>query len=561
MAMKLRSGIALGDEPGSPHPERTLSQQQERPGLPGRFIDVEVSSEPDGLDLDQDEVHTQDNEAFDAADVEEVEQEKSSIAQLQSVVTGQAAQLQQLQKQLGELLKLQLSAATMGQSPQGSHVSGDPGMVRATRYLADSIRQACGQSSMPGLQNQGGTQSNPLFSNQDLSIAKFKMFMNERVKGLSFQAGEKLTSAVVMKWVTSARLLDSAAMKAANRPPVSVSEWQQFFHFYLLHFNDGLYQELQSKVHEQHIGSVTEFWVTVFNVVFPKDLVPDTFDTVLQTYMIWHEPSGVDRWEAVTRMLVRYKEACTGKTGVMLDHAIAEKMYVQMLRVIHHSIERNSQDLLRQFSTYQSAIHVAQFQGNIPSTQLYEQAVSGFLLWLKDWLRLYSYKGTFGHEQGRMIQWGQDTIISPRKGNLRHMGSSSPSYAASEPDTGVSFSQAVSLGDQVEPQLRKMHGSVATRQTQKPTFKPALPQYAPTGKKRTWGWKQSTLSVNGADRQPCNGPAPAEAPAECEYYGDWLDYQGICTYCLDAGHTKQECETYVANVAKWHNAHAKDQEN
>jgi hypothetical protein len=41
-------------------------------------------------------------------------------------------------------------------------------------------------------------------------------------------------------------------------------------------------------------------------------------------------------------------------------------------------------------------------------------------------------------------------------------------------------------------------------------------------------------------------PPPPEAEGMgCEYYGDYLDLQGLCTYCLSNEHKKDTCAKYA----------------
>jgi hypothetical protein len=126
-----------------------------------------------------------------------------------------------------------------------------------------------------------------------------------------------------------------------------------------------------------------------------------------------------------------------------------------------------------------------------------------------------------------------------------------------EEEEGPSYCQVVSEGSQSSneyPQLRKLHGSAAARQS--PSYsnqsRPTLNDYAPNGKKRTWGWKQRTANVDGKGRKPCNTPV-TNTPG-CEFYGDVLDLQGLCTYCTQPGHVRDDCTIYAKNVEKYNAA-------
>jgi hypothetical protein len=78
---------------------------------------------------------------------------------------------------------------------------------------------------------------------------------------------------------------------------------------------------------------------------------------------------------------------------------------------------------------------------------------------------------------------------------------------------------------------------------------------APTGLTRTWGWYQVTCPEDRTKhpiRIPCYADVPAECTnPKCEYYGDWLDVQSVCSYCLSDQHLKATCPTYRKRVASW----------
>jgi hypothetical protein len=204
---------------------------------------------------------------------------------------------------------------------------------------------------------------------------------------------------------------------------------------------------------------------------------------------------------------------------------------------------------------------LAEESGLIPSTQQYITAFNGFLAWLRRWQKLYNYEDIFGYPAAKSVTW-DPTLVKPlpaQKAVLRQMTAQENYPEFPEDIHTPSFSQVVSereAGDDIV-YLKKMTSSATTKPSRDNGASPSLPAYAPTGKKRTWGWKQITLNVGGKGRQPCNGPPPADAPAECEYLGDWLDLQGLCTYCLVSGHEKNDCQQYHTNVQKWKAAKSK----
>jgi hypothetical protein len=86
----------------------------------------------------------------------------------------------------------------------------------------------------------------------------------------------------------------------------------------------------------------------------------------------------------------------------------------------------------------------------------------------------------------------------------------------------------------------------------KKPFPPNHSRTAPNGNLRTWGWWLVTKPNGSGPRIPCNDPPPPEAEGQgCEYYGDWLDVQGLCVYCNSKDHKKDTCAKYAQAVARF----------
>jgi hypothetical protein len=373
----------------------------------------------------------------------------------------------------------------------------------------------------------------------------------ERIKTAHLRKGERLTSDLVLQWVAVARVLDSAALKARNREPETLSEWKQFFKFYLDHMEDGLYEVMSSKVSQGSFTIVPEFWNAVFNELFPEALVRDAFEDALKDYCIWSEPLGVERWEKVTTLLVQYKEMVAGNTGEALQLSIAERMYQQLIRVIHQCKEKQSQDLLRQLAVYQAHINMAKASGQRPTSATYWQAFKGFMFWLTDWLKLYSYEGTFGYP---LAPYSASALKPDVKKHLRHMPETTPDSSSSP--VPICLAGAVTTSDTIL-QAAQMHNSAAAKQAKFQQTPARIPSVAPNGKIRTWSFRQRTCPDQGP-RIPCMSEPPAKAAEfKCEYYGDWLDYQKLCTYCTKPGHGKVDCPKLKENKAKYEASEAK----
>lgn len=205
---------------------------------------------------------------------------------------------------------------------------------------------------------------------------------------------------------------------------------------------------------------MADFWNAEFTELFPSALVKDAFGDAMKAYPIWAEPLGLERWEKVTRLLVQYKEMVAGNTGLALENAIAERMYQQLVRVIHLCKEKPSQDLLGQLALYQVPLNLAKAADMKPSAIEYTQTFNGFMLWPSDWLKLYSYEGTFGYPMAAI----SNAFLQQAESKKHLMQMEVPATPARRDST-----------------------------PRKPPYsKSKIPLLAPIGKLMTWTWKQRT---------------------------------------------------------------------
>jgi hypothetical protein len=372
--------------------------------------------------------------------------------------------------------------------------------------------------------------------NAGTSTTRFKMDSAEKITTAPLRKGERLTSDLVLKWVAAARILDSAARKARSREPETPAEWRVYFKFYIDHMEDGLSDVMTDKITQGSFTSISSFWNAVFNELFPRALVSDAFEDALKSYCIWSEPLGLERWEKVTTLLVQYKEMVAGAEGEALQLAIAEKMYNQLIRTLHQCQERQSQELLKQLAFYQEPILMAEEMGHKPPAEAYWQVFRKFMTWLTSWLKQFSYECTFGFP---LALYPNSALKPEVKKHLRHI-----------PEV-----------PQPEPVYTPAPVSAAARQPryQQRDAAPKLHPVAPNGKHRTWTWKQRTCPDNGP-RIPCANEAPDEAKkVDCEFFGDWLDWKGLCTYCTKPGHVKADCPQHKENRAKYEASEQKRQ--
>ena len=453
-------------------------------------------------------------------------------------------------------LQQQLAQLKQQQQQQQHHITNGPDFdqyMAMTDVIADAVRAGTQQAS-----------TKPADSNNTSSV-KFKIEYSAKLPTLELKAGEPLTSQLLLKWVSAARELDAAALKAMNRPPANHSEWLQVFQFYCKHLESGLYLQIWPQVQQQQVSDVASLWDLIFAELFPAELVPDVFDAALQNYYPWNEPAGIIRWQTTSEMLLTHM--LKNQEGITdLSAAVASKLQVQVRRFILHCQPPHNRDLHREFQSHQAHARSQVVSGDNISAQITSASTLSFINWLKAQLSLFSYAEIFGHKlTSKQVTWVTPlSADTPKKPAVRQISMCDESEPAAVP--APSYSLVTQLGSQepvpeptisvksstasVTPAayLRKLHGSAAAKQTHSKKWQPLDP-YAPNGKKRTWGWHQRTAAVDGQERKACN--TPVEDVAGCTYFGDVLDAQNLCSYCMQPGHVKDACSSYSAACAKY----------
>jgi len=193
--------------------------------------------------------------------------------------------------------------------------------------------------------------------------------------------------------------------------------------------------------------------------------------------------------------------------------------------------------------------------------ELYQTANKGFMRHLTKWLNKYTYQLTFGQSQAGIKK---PPANSPPDTNttINHIHTPAPDNKPDTPkDSGPpSYSQVVTEGGAAGPANPKTHIPAADKVLRYPQDKPPpLDKIAPTGKYRTWHILQKT-NPQGGPRVLCADPPPAECTDNrCLYYGDWLDVQNICTYCLSTEHQKPDCQRHKLSVAAWQAKHPRQE--
>jgi len=384
-------------------------------------------------------------------------------------------------------------------------------------------------------------------------VEKFKVIYGMALKTVSITKGKQFTSALVIKTLGQAKDIDVQASKAASRIPITPSEWTTYLKFHLNHLQGALLERLSVKVHKNLFTSTQEFWNEVYLEIFPSYMAQEIFGQALASYMIWNEAAGIDRWRDITHDMVSYMAYVSGKRGAVMEAYIAETRHAQIQRVIAGSGDREALQLGLALAPYLSVINKALMAGEVIPTATYEQVFEDTFAFLCNWVERHTYVMVFGHPQAGAIVTPKipDTPKPPRS-SVNHISGDAPPPASESPKS-PSYAQVVEEGgvgdDSHLRQINRRPGGNYPPRTQAPQ----LDKIAPTGISRTWTWLQKTW---GPDqdfvRVPCSDPVPSNCTEpKCQYYGDWLDFQKLCSYCLAKDHVKANCEHHKANLKRY----------
>jgi hypothetical protein len=175
-----------------------------------------------------------------------------------------------------------------------------------------------------------------------------------QLKQVRISKGERITTPFILKTLSNVKTIDSAASKASNRKPQTANEWQTYLKFHLAHLEDSLHEEMSAYCQENDFQNSTDFWTQVYKKVFPSDIALDAFDKALTFYMIWSEPLGFERWQAITTILLTHKAHMKGKLPTEVPMYIAEGIAQQLQRVVRACPEQQSATLFKDYTSVYS---------------------------------------------------------------------------------------------------------------------------------------------------------------------------------------------------------------
>jgi hypothetical protein len=312
------------------------------------------------------------------------------------------------------------------------------------------------------------------------------------------------------------------------------------------------------------VNNDKDFWTLVLEAVLPMHLAVRVCEQALDAYMPWHEPVGIKRWHEVTQTLLEYIALLRCKQGKDKALFLAETRYIGLGKMVQLCPLYHCQQLSGVLDTMSMDITAYMDRKEAVPRSLYELVTSRFIAHLEKQWKRFSCVHTFGHSE--VI--GEIVPIVPTlpKATPKPPGSRAASpqgtglaLQASPMDIPPSYTQVVIAGGAGDPnplQLRAIQvspGKISCRKRFPLKDQPKdLAPVAPTGIPRTWGWPQYTMPYwNKEDRYPCSYPPPPECDNnKCQYYGDWLDFQKVCSYCRSKDHNRSGCQTYKDNKVR-----------
>jgi hypothetical protein len=212
---------------------------------------------------------------------------------------------------------------------------------------------------------------------------KFKINYNLQLKHVKLSKGERITAAFVIKTLTAAKEIDLAVNKASTRKPQTTSEWQSFFKFHLAHMTDILHEEMSTIVLNHDFTDSHTFWTQVFKKIFPNEIAMDAFDKALSSYMVWNEPLGIERWEAITKNLLAHKAVMSGKAASEIHMYMAEGLANQLQRLVMACPELYSAPLFEKYTNVYAEVLEHRDDGTPVPYAMYDLANVRFLRQLK----------------------------------------------------------------------------------------------------------------------------------------------------------------------------------
>jgi hypothetical protein len=362
--------------------------------------------------------------------------------------------------------------------------------------------------------------------------SKFKVKAVDVPRDLMLERPAQCSVPCVLKWVQLMAQIDAVAAKAVNREPRTHEEREEYWRIYLRCFGPGLFSEVQRALQLSPIPEdPVDFWRMVLRVVFPGDDAATVYEDTANAYMPWMEMQGLSTYRTSLDLLIRLSEMHQGKQGTALEYAVALRQYRHIVRVINQCADEPSQRLAMRLDALQGDLKTSLSRGKTPPLAQLIQVVTTFYDWLHEWVCRHGMERVFGKSRGTPVPPHRHaTLAQPQ---LRQMQGPSSSHISSQ-----SYAQAVAPAV-VPGQENSLSLPGQFVQMQDP----------PNGQTRTWSYMSRVKIASGPGQELCRGPPP-QGVTGFTYLGDWLDSQGLCTYCRKPNHVRSECRGLQAAKEK-----------
>jgi hypothetical protein len=361
---------------------------------------------------------------------------------------------------------------------------------------------------------------------------KFKVKLIDIPGNLMLERPAQCSVSCMLNWISLMSQIDSIASKAVNREPRTDEEREEYWRVYLRCFGPGLFHEVQRVLQLSPIpDDSVDFWRQVLKVVFPGSDSVMIYDDTANAYMPWMEKHGLPTYRTSLDLLIRLSETFQGKQGSVLEYAVALRHYRHIVRIINQCADEPSQRLAMKLDTLQGDLKTALCNGHTPPLHQLTHAVASFYDWLHEWVCKHGVERVFGRPRG--LQHPATRPNPLPQPQLRQMQGPSSSQTLSQ-----SYAQVVAP-------------AAASVQEHSPSSPGQFVQMQdpPNGQTRTWSYMSRVKVAQGPGQELCRGPPP-QGVTGFTYLGDWLDSQGLCTYCRKPNHVRSECRGLQAAKEK-----------
>jgi hypothetical protein len=117
--------------------------------------------------------------------------------------------------------------------------------------------------------------------------------------------------------------------------------------------------------------------------------------------MIWSEPLGFERWQAITNIMLTHKAHMKGKLPTEVPIYIAEGISQQLQRVVRACPEQQSATLFKDYTSTYSDILNARELCHPVTKEMYTTSNQMFIRQLKRLLDSYTSESIFGHSTSK----------------------------------------------------------------------------------------------------------------------------------------------------------------